>query len=76
MRLVLAVCALAAPGLAQCDRGELHLEVQGPQGALLSTVGELVSEANPFSYAPQLSDKANFFIWNALEHGLVERTNA
>src|SRR5579864_6293542 len=39
---------LALPAAAQRDRGELQVEVHDPQGATLSSSGELVSDGNQF----------------------------
>jgi outer membrane cobalamin receptor len=43
---ILFLAALSAA--AQRSRGELHIEVRDPQGAVLASAGELVSEANQF----------------------------
>lgn len=42
------ICLCALPAAAQQDRGELQIEVQDPQEAVLTASGELVSEGNQF----------------------------
>jgi hypothetical protein len=62
IRLVLAVCALTVPSLAQRDRGELRLEVHDPQGASLPATGELVSEANQFHLSFQVGEDGRYVV--------------
>jgi hypothetical protein len=59
--LVLAcTCMLAAPAVAQRDRGELQIDVRDPQGAALSASGELVSEGNQFQLAFKIGDDGRY----------------